>query len=85
MLYISLTGQIGFMPKEGRRDILEVTEQILKILSDKQEHSVKNISDLIGAQWRTTIKSLEFLKRIGLVKERKGEKTYREERLFRLK
>ena len=68
-----------------RRDILKVTEQILKKLSIKKDESIQSLSLEINAQWRTTIKCLEFLKRIGLVKERKGKTTYKTERLFSLK
>jgi predicted transcriptional regulator len=67
-----------------RRNSFEVIEDILKILKNK-ELSVKAISEKIGAQWETTMKSLEFMKRINLVKERAGKKTNKVERLFSLK
>jgi len=70
---------------EGRRNILEVTEEIIKLLSNKSDLSVKAISEEVGSQWETTIKSLEFLKRIGLVQEKKGDVSYRAERLWSLK
>lgn len=68
-----------------RKDILKTTEDILKLLSDKKEHSIQNISVRLNIQWKTSIKSLEFLKRINMVKERKGKITYKPERLFRLR
>ena len=68
-----------------RRNILEVTEDILKILKKEKELSIKSIANKVNSQWSTAIKSLEFLKNIGLVKERKGKKTHKEERLFSLK
>ena len=67
-----------------RKDILKITEKILKILSDKKEHSVQSISLEARTQWRTAIKCLEFLQKIGLIKERKGNITYKAERLFSL-
>lgn len=70
---------------EGRRNILEVTEEIIKLLSNKSDLSVKAISEEVGSQWETTIKSLEFLKRIGLVQEKKGDISYKAERLWSLK
>ena len=73
------------MNKEGRRSILDVTEDILKLLSKKENLSVKAISEIINSQWETTIKSLEFLKRINLVKEKAGEKSYKTERLWSLR
>lgn len=68
-----------------RKGILEVTENIYSVLKKDKEKSIKGISDEIGSQWRTTLKSLEFLKNIGVVRERKGKKTHKEERLFSLK
>ena len=68
-----------------RRSILEVTEEIVNLLKKGDEISVKGISEKVDSQWRTTLKSLEFLKGVGIVKERKGKKTNREERLFSLR
>lgn len=67
-----------------RRNILEVTEKIIKTLEKETELSIKSISNKIESQWRTTEKSLNFLKDLGIVKERKGKKTNKEERLFKL-
>jgi predicted transcriptional regulator len=69
----------------SRRSILDVAEDILKLLSNKKEYPVQRISSEINSQWRTTIKVLEFLKRIGLLKETEGKTTYKAERLFSLK
>jgi predicted transcriptional regulator len=69
----------------SRRNILEVIEDIQKILSKEKEMSVKGISEKINSQWETTIKALEFMKKQGIVKERKGTDTNRVERLFSLK
>ncbi len=68
----------------GRRSILEVIEDILKVLKKEEELSVKAISEEVNSQWETTIKALEFMEKIGLVKERDGKKTNRVERLFSL-
>ena len=68
-----------------RRNSFEVVENILDILKKRKELSVKAVSEELGAQWETTIKSLEFLLRIGLVKESQGKKTNKFERLFSLK
>ena len=59
---------IGISVPMPRRDILKITEEILKLLSDKKEHSVQNISTKLKSQWKTTIKCLNFLKKINLVK-----------------
>ena len=67
-----------------RRSILDVIEDILNLLKKNKELSVKSISHEVKSQWETTIKALEFMKRVGLVNERKGKETYKTERLFRL-
>ncbi|MBU2053112.1 MAG: hypothetical protein KJ721_02620 [Nanoarchaeota archaeon] len=69
----------------SRRNILEVIEDIQKLLTKEKELSVKAISEKIGSQWETTIKALEFMKKINLVKEKQGKQTYKVERLFRLR
>lgn len=70
------------MRKEG---ILSITERVITYLEKHGESSIHSISSALKIHWNTTIKTLEFLKRINLAKERKGKKTYREERLFSLK
>ncbi len=69
----------------SRRNILDVIEDIKKVLSKGNENSVKKISEKIGSQWETTIKALKFMKNQGMVKERRNNKTKRVERLFSLK
>lgn len=68
-----------------RKNILALTKEIIKLLKKERELSGHSISQKLGVQWRTAIKSLEFLKDIGIVKERKGKKTKTYERLFSLK
>ena len=74
-------GIIGYM---HRNNILETTKMVLKALNSG-EHTINEVADKLKIQWKTAVKCLEFLKEVGLVSERKGEKTYKEERLFRLK
>ncbi len=69
----------------GRRNILDIIEDILKVLKKQNELSVKAISEEVKSQWETTIKALEFMKRVELVKERQGKKTNKVERLFSLR
>ncbi len=69
----------------ARRNILEVIEDILIILKKQPDMSVKAISEEVKSQWETTIKALEFMKKVNLVKESEGKKTNRIERLFSLK
>ena len=68
-----------------RRTILDLAEEIWKVLSDKKPHSIQGISTKLNCQWRKTIKVLDFLKKINLVKETEGKTTYKTERLFSLK
>ena len=67
----------------SRKNILRIIVDILKLLK-KGEYSIKAISYKVDSRWETTLKALEFLKEIGLVKERKGNVAYRAERLFSL-
>jgi len=68
----------------SRRSILDVIEDIKRVLSKREEMSVKRISEEVKSQWETTIKALEFMKKQGMVKERMNDKTERVERLFSL-
>lgn len=67
------------------RSVLIITEEILGLLSKEKELSIRQISLKIRTHRAIALRSLEFLKRINLVKERKGEDTKRVERLFSLK
>ncbi len=73
---------IVYMRKEG---ILSITERVIKYLEKHEGSSIHSISSALKIHWDTTIKILEFLKKINLAKERKGKKTFRNERLFSLK
>lgn len=68
-----------------RKSILNVIKDILKLLSDKKERSVKLIAYDINSRWETALKALFFMKEIGLVKETRGKKTYITERLFSIR
>lgn len=67
------------------RDILLITEEIIKLLSKEKELSIRQISLRVRTHRAVALKSLEFLKRIKLVEERQGNETKRIERLFSLK
>lgn len=68
-----------------RKSILVVMREILFILKKENELSIKAVSDKISSQWETTVKALEFLKELGILKERAGKESYKVERLFSLK
>ncbi len=68
----------------SRKSILNVIEDILDLLSKEKELSVRQISIKIKSQWETTMKALNFMMKINCVKEKKGKKTNRVERLFSL-
>ena len=67
------------------RNILIITEEIINLLSKEKELSIRQISLKIKTHRAVALRSLEFLKKIKLVKERKGEETKRIERLFSLR
>ncbi len=75
---------MGIIVSMPRKSILDTTKDVL-IQLNKREQTINELSNELRIQWKTTAKVLKFLKDIGLVKERKGDKTYREERLFSLK
>ncbi|MCK4647686.1 ArsR family transcriptional regulator [Candidatus Pacearchaeota archaeon] len=66
------------------RNILIITEEIIKLLSKEKELSIRQISLRVKTHRAIALRSLEFLKRMNLVEERKGEETKRIERLFGL-
>jgi predicted transcriptional regulator len=69
----------------SRTNILDTMRQIIKLLENKKEYSIKSIAYKINSKWETTLKGLEFLKEVGVVKEKSGDTRYRTERLFSLK
>ena len=68
-----------------RKSLFDVVRSIRDVLKKEKELSIQAIAVEIGSQWDTTIKSLEFMKEFGLVKEREGKETYKKERLFSLR
>tara|TARA_Y100000310_G_scaffold343510_1_gene451501 strand:- start:5537 stop:5752 length:216 start_codon:yes stop_codon:yes gene_type:complete len=67
-----------------RRNILVITKEITKILKKEKELSIRQIFLRINTNRDIALKSLEFLKDMNLVKERKSDKTKRGDRLFSL-
>ncbi|MBS3075046.1 hypothetical protein J4429_01155 [Candidatus Pacearchaeota archaeon] len=68
-----------------RKPITQIIEEIKKLLEKEGELSIRQISLKIKSQWRTIEKALETMTSLGVVKERKGDKTERDERLFSLR
>jgi len=66
------------------RTILEIMEEIIQLLEKEGELSIRQIAIKTRSQRITATKSLDFLKRVKFVKERKGDSTKRDERLFSL-
>ncbi|MCK5283492.1 MAG: hypothetical protein KAK00_08870 [Nanoarchaeota archaeon] len=67
-----------------RKSLSTIIEKIKKLLEHEQELSVRQISIKIKSEWKTVNKALELMKSLNTVKERKGNKTKRNERLFSL-
>ena len=66
------------------RSILDITEEIVKLLKKNKELSVRQISIKVKSHRNVVLKSLEFLKKMDLVKERKADGNV-DTRLFSLK
>jgi len=67
-----------------RKPITQTIERIIKLLKKQNGLSIRQISLKLNSQWRTIAKALETLKSLGVVQERKNQKTKRKERLFSL-
>ena len=67
-----------------RKSILQIIEEVKTILEKEKELSIRQLSIKTKSQWRTIEKALEFMKKQGMVKERKNDQTERVERLFNL-
>jgi predicted transcriptional regulator len=65
-----------------RRNILVITKEIYKLLKREKELSIRQIFLRTNTNRDIALKSLEFMKDLELVKERKGNETKRGERLF---
>lgn len=68
----------------ARKPITQIIEEIKKLLEKENELSIRQISIKVKSQWRTVEKALETMLSLGAVKERKGDESDREERLFSL-
>jgi len=68
-----------------RKPITKIMVEVKKILEEKGELSIRQISIKTKSQWRTIEKALETLSKLGIVKERKNVDTERMERLFSLR
>lgn len=66
------------------RNILDITEEVIKVLKKDKELSIRQISLKVKSHRSVILKGLEFLKKIGYVSERKGDENKVETRLFRL-
>mgnify|MGYP001320527433 CR=1 FL=1 len=69
-----------------RREAIELAKDIYFFMKkNKEEYSINQISKVMKAKYEITITCLEFLKEVGLIKERKGDKKPIPERLWSLK
>jgi predicted transcriptional regulator len=66
------------------RNILVITEDIIKLLSKEKELSIRQISLKLKSQWRTAKKALDTIETLGIVKVRDNDKTDRVEKLYSL-
>lgn len=67
-----------------RRNILTITREIVALLQREEELSIRQIFLRVRTNRDIVLKSLEFLKDMGLAEERRGHQTNRGDRLFRL-
>lgn len=67
-----------------RKPITQTIEMMVKLLKKQNGLSIRQISLKLNSQWRTIAKALETMKSLGVVQERKNQKTKRKERLFSL-
>ena len=68
-----------------RRDTLSILEDILKALKKDKEPSFNKLQKSTMTQWRTLKSCIDFLLKVNLVKERRGDSKPNPERLFSLK
>lgn len=70
----------------SRREAIDLAKEIYFFLkNEKKEYSINRISIKMKAKYEITIKCLEFLKDVELLKERSGNNKPIPERLFSLK
>lgn len=69
-----------------RREAIDLAKDIYLFLrKSKSEHSINQICNQMKAKYEITIKCLEFLRDVGLIKERRGDNKPIAERLFSLR
>ncbi len=69
-----------------RREAIDLAKEIYLFLKkEKQEYSINRISKKMKAKYEITIKCLEFLKDLKLIKERRGDNKPIPERFFSLR
>lgn len=69
-----------------RREAIELAKEIYFFMKkDKGEYSINKMCNIMKAKYQIVVTCLTFLKDIGLVKERKGNKKPFAERFFSLK
>ena len=67
-----------------RRNTISILENILETLKKDEELSFNQLQKKTKTQWRTMKSCVEFLVKVGLIKERRGESAPNPERLFSL-
>ncbi|MBU2612430.1 MAG: hypothetical protein KKB62_01785 [Nanoarchaeota archaeon] len=69
-----------------RREAIDLAKEIYFFMKkDKKEYSINRMCKIMKAKYEIVITCLEFLKSVGLIKERKGDKKPIPGRLFSLK
>lgn len=69
-----------------RREAIALAKEIYFLMKKtKKEYSINQLSKLMKSKYEITITCLEFLRDVGLIKERKGEKKPIAERLWSLR
>jgi len=67
------------------KPINKIMEEIFNLLKKEKELSIRQLSLSIGSQWITIEKALDSMKKLGIVKERRGDENNRKTRLWSLK
>jgi Mn-dependent DtxR family transcriptional regulator len=70
---------------DGIQTTSDILKEIKELLEEEGELSIRQIALEIKAQWRTAHDALHTLVDLGIVKEKKGGKSKRKERVFSLK
>jgi len=68
-----------------RRDTISVLNEVLSVLKKNKELSFNQLQKKTKTQWRTLKNCIDFLLKVKLIKEKKGDSKPNPERLFSLK